>query len=177
VAGSSGLLALREEARLLKSRAFADSTKASYRTHLLTYLRFCIHYGVEPVPATQNTIICYTAHLARSLAPVSVNIYMNIVRILHEEAGLQNPLALNYEFNMVKRGLRRVKGVPPRQKAPITIPILIKLHGDVDFCLNSEKAFWCAILIGFFGFLRKSSLFPLSVATESGKRLNRGDVS
>jgi hypothetical protein len=82
----------------------------------MTFLRFCIFYDLDPVPAAQNTLACYVAHLARTMSPVSVSIYMNIIRILHEEAGLANPLSDNYEVTMIKRGLLRVKGAPPQPK-------------------------------------------------------------
>jgi hypothetical protein len=97
------------------------------------------------VPASQETLICYVAHLARSMLPSSVNVYLNIIRILHEEAGFENPLASNYELGMVKRGLLRARGVPPKQKASMTLEILIAMHKTMNFALNSEKAFWCAL--------------------------------
>jgi hypothetical protein len=172
-----GLNALLAEARVLKSQAFAVSTKASYRTHFMTFVRFCIFYGVKPVPALQSTIACYIAHLARTMAPVSVNIYLNIIRILHEESGLRNPLLDNYELAMIKRGLKRMKGAPPKQKAPMTVDILLKLYSTLDLRLASERAFWFAVLVGFFGYLRKSSLFPSSPAVKPLKRLCRRDVS
>ena len=155
-----------DEARILKSQAFAMSTKASYQTHLMTYVRFCIFYGLKPVLAAQTTIACYIAHLARTMAPVSVNIYLNIIRIMHEESGLRNPLLDNYELSMIKRGLQRTKGAPPKQKAPITPAILIKLYSTLNLRLASERAFWCAMLVGFYGYLRKSSLFPSSSTVE-----------
>jgi hypothetical protein len=114
----SGLAGLIQEAKRFKAGAFATSTKAAYRTHLQTYLRYCLFYDLEPVPATQQTLTCYVAHLARTMAPKSVDIYMNIIRIIHEEAGLANPLLMNYEVRMVKRGVTHEKGTPSKQKAP-----------------------------------------------------------
>lgn len=164
------------EARKYKAAAFAQSTQASYRTHLQTYLRYCLYYGLTPVPALQSTLSCYVAHLARSFAPKTVDIYLNIVRIIHEEAGLANPLLANYEIKMIKKGMARLKGVPSKQKAPVTVSLLLKLHTTLDLSLTSEIAFWAATLIGFYGYLRKSSLLPAGVDTPKNKRLCRGDV-
>jgi integrase len=172
-----GLQTLRCEARAFKSNAFAQATKKSYKSHLMTYLRFCFFYDLVPIPASQETLACYVAHLARTLKPVSVNIYLNIIRLMHVEAGFPNPLFENYELAMIKRGLLRARGEPPVQKAPLTVEILISLHKTVDFSLCSDRAFWCAMLIGFFGFLRKSSLIPASASVPLNKRLNRADVS
>jgi hypothetical protein len=165
------------EAKVFKSFAFASSTKKAYRTHMITFLRFCIYYGVAPVPVEQSTMACYVAHLARTMAPSSINIYLNIIRIMHEESGLVNPLKENYEVMMIKRGVNRVKGCPPKQKAPVTVDILIDLFQGLDLSKNSEKAFHCALLVGFFGFLRKASLFPAGVGVPVGKRLSRQDVT
>jgi hypothetical protein len=165
------------EARGYKSQALATSTKASYKTHHLTFLRFSIFYDLEPVPAAQFTIACYVAHLARTMSPVSVSIYMNIIRILHKEAGLVNPLSDNYEVTIIKRGLLRVKGAPPNQKDPMTPAILVRIYHTLDLSTNGDKAFWCAVLVGFFGFLRKASLFPHSPRVPPQKRLCKRDVS
>jgi hypothetical protein len=172
----AGLAGLAIEARKYKAAAFAQSTQASYRTHLHTYLRYCIFYGLVPVPAVQSTLTCYLAHLARSYAPKTVDIYMNIVRIIHEEAGVPNPLAENYEMKMMKKGLLRIKGLPPKQKAPVTVSLLLKIHATLDLSLTSDIAFLAATLVGFYGYLRKSSLLPAEIRTPKGKRLSRCDV-
>jgi hypothetical protein len=118
---------LLKEATAFKHSAFAESTKATYRTHLNSYLRFCLYFGRVPVPADQVTLKAYVAFLARSIKSSGINSYLNIVRIMHLEAGLVNPLCDNYELNMVKRGVARQLGSPPEQKLPITIDILCKL--------------------------------------------------
>jgi hypothetical protein len=173
----AGLAGLTQEAMNYKANAFATSTKAAYRTHLQTYLRFCIYYGLEPVPADKQTLTCYVAHLARTMAPQSIEIYLNIIRILHEEAGLPNPLVANYEVRMVKRGVAREKGKPAKQKAPITVAILTELYATLDLTKPPDVAFWAAVLVGFFGYLRKSSLLPAQINTPKAKRLSRADVT
>ena len=104
--------------------SFAKSTQAAYKTHLKTYLRFCCFYGCVAVPADQETLCCYVAFLARSLSPSSISGYLNIIRILHLDAGLANPLMDNWQLQLVKRGVTRLKGVPVKQKLPITIEML-----------------------------------------------------
>jgi integrase len=90
--------------------------------------------------------------------------------------GLANPLKDNYLLTMVKRGVARMKGVPPKQKDPMTVELLLALYNQVDFADNAEVAFWCALIVGFYGFLRKSSLLPASPSVPVGKRLSRVDV-
>ena len=103
------------------SAVFADSTKASYKSHANAYLRYCAYFGRTPVPANQDTLVGYVVFLARSLNPRSIPCYMNIIRILHVSAGLKNPLADNWEIQMLKRAIMRKQGIPLVQKEPITL--------------------------------------------------------
>ena len=125
------------------------------------FLCFCLYFGRCPVPATKETVIGYMVFLARTLNPSSIPSYMNIIKLLHDETGLPNPLAI-WELTMVKRGINRCLGRPPRQKLPITLEILTRIHDTLALSTNSALAFWAACLIAFFGFLRKSTLLPKS---------------
>lgn len=148
------------EAQSYIGKTFAESTKASYRAHLRAYLRFCIYFRLPPIPASQRTIMCYITFLARTLKPSSITSYINIIRILHLEAHLENPLEHNFMVNNLKKGIRRELGTPPKQKLPITCEILVDIFQKLNFHRNKDVAFWCACLLGFFGFLRKATLLP-----------------
>ena len=168
---------LREQARKYKQSAYATSTQKTYRCQLKCYLQFCIDFKLCPLPCKQETIICYTAFLASKMLPSSIANYLNIVRILHVEAGFSNPLAENFELTMLKRGIGRVKGVAPKQKHPITLEILLKIRSSVNFALPFDLAFWAVCVIGFFGFLRKSTLLPASSVLRGSKIITRGDIT
>ena len=159
----------------LKSAAFARSTRKTYHCQSQSYFRFCLNYGLQPVPASQDTIVSYMAFLSRSLAPNSVKGYMNAIRIIHLEAGFSNPLISNWEVNMIQKGISRLMGKPPKQKLPITIPILIDLLRSLTDH-PCDLAFRAACLIAFFGFLRKSTLLPVSEDLVQGKYIARSDV-
>jgi hypothetical protein len=153
--------AIRKECLQYKRAALADSTKATYKSMSVQYPRFCLYFGRRPVPATKKTILGYAVFLARTHNPSKVPPYLNIIKLLHDEAGLPNPLAV-WELTMVKRGINRCLGRPPRQKLPITLDILQKIYNTLDLSDNATLAFWAACLIAFFGFLRKSTLLPKS---------------
>lgn len=116
------------------------------------------------------------AYLARRLVASSIPNYMNVIRLLHLQAGFSNPLEDNFEVGLIRKGINREKGVPPLQKKPITLAILRKIHTCLDLSKPSELSFWAACLIGFMGFLRKSSLLPASGPFNPAKTLLRGDV-
>ena len=109
------------------------------------------------------------AFLARSLSPSSIASYLNIIRILHLDAGLANPLENNWELQMVRRGVARLRGVPVKQKLPITLALLRDIFPFLDhFSSSFDKSFWAAALIAFFGFFRKSTILPISAGAPGG---------
>jgi hypothetical protein len=166
-----------QEAKNFKRSYFALSTQKTYRSQLRRFLQFCLDFDCVPVPASQETLLCYAAYLACSLSASSIPNYLNVIRLLHLEAGLVNPLEGNFELNMLKRGIRRVKGVPPCQKEPITIEILRQMYGHLELAKPADLSFWSVALIAFFGFLRKSSVLPDSQNFDAKKTLLRSDVS
>ena len=116
-------------------------------------------------------------YLSRTLSASSIPAYLNIIRIMHEEYGCENPLT-NWELNMVKRGVLRCLGKPLKQKLAITPDILRKIHDTLNFNLAFHVSFWAACLVGFFGFLRKATLLPKSSSPEAiSKALCIKDVS
>ena len=166
---ASQLAVLSREVALYKGASYAKSTQAAYKTHLKTYLRFCCYNGCVPVPASQETLSCYVAFLARSLSPSSIASYLNIIRILHLDAGLANPLENNWELQMVRRGVARLRGVPVKQKLPITLALLRDFFPYLDHYSSSfDKSFWAAALIASFGFFRKSTILPISAGAPGG---------
>ena len=165
-AQSSDFKALTREVYEYKRATYAVSTKVTYGSQLLCYLRFCIYFGRPPIPVDQLTLLTYTAFLARGLKPSSIPPYLNIIRIIHCERGYPNPLQNNFELLCLKKGIARLHGTPAVQKLPITTDILLRVKSvlsDDSF----DKVFWSCLLIGFFGFFRKATLLPRS-ATNFG---------
>ena len=60
--------------------------------------------GYTPVPATSQVISRYATFLARSLKFSSIKQYMNIIRLLHLEWDLPNPLCNNFVVQQTMRG-------------------------------------------------------------------------
>ena len=71
---------------------FSDSTKACYRSMRNSYLRFCRQFNRTPVPADSTTVSIYCTYLARTLAATSISSYLNVIKLMHDELGLPNPL-------------------------------------------------------------------------------------
>ena len=141
---------------------FATNTRKAYRTHRNAYLRFCSILNIAPVPASTLHICMHAAYLARFLLPNSVCIYSNFIGILHRENGLNNPLLDNWTLSTVLRGIKRVKGVAPMPKLPMTLDILSFIHSQLNLRDSKQASFWAICLVSFFGLFRKSHLLPPS---------------
>ena len=139
-----------------------ESTKATYKSHLRAYLRFCIYFECDPVPINNTNLFLYAVFLACTLKPDSVRQYLNIVRLIHLESGLSNPLEGNYALRMLLRGIQKRKGQPPRQKLPITPSILKEIVTKLDLSDSFQATFWAVCLVAFYTFCRKSTLLPKS---------------
>ena len=127
------------------------------------YLRFCIYFGLRPVPASSQKVVAYTAFLARSLKPTSISAYLNYIRLLHLDNGFVNPLLNNFLLDSVKKGIKREKGLPSNQKLPITPSVLLDIYRQLDMKCNFDIAFWAACLVAFYSFLRKATLLPRNI--------------
>ena len=169
-------MALQGEVKQYKSVCYAESTKATYRSCLHAYLRFCLYFGLQPVPATKETLLAYLAFLARSLKPSSIPTYLNVIRLMHLEVGLPNPLD-DWEVSIVKKGILRTHGQPPKQKLPITPVVLKAMYNQLNLLDSLDRAFWCACLVGFYGYLRKSTLLPKTATQSTKHHLCCGDIS
>jgi hypothetical protein len=150
---------LRSEANAFRGAAFATTTKHTYHSQANCDFKFCQNYCLVPLPATQETLVLYIAYLARSLSANSVPGYMNVVRLLHLEAGFKNPLIDNWKIKSIQKGVSRLLGKPPKLKSPITVEILLDLFKTVKNTL-ADSAFWLTCLVAFYGFLSKSTVLP-----------------
>lgn len=76
----------------------------------------------------------------------------------------------------LRKGIRRELGTPPAQKLPITCEILVGIFEKLNFHRNKDIAFWCACVLGFFGFLRKATLLPKNQKDPTADCLLRKDL-
>lgn len=93
-----------------RANSFAASTFKTYSAQCSAFLQFCNELKISPVPLSQENLGRYIAFLSRRLCFNSVKQYLNIVRLMHLEAGLQNPLEKNWYVTSILKGVRRVKG-------------------------------------------------------------------
>lgn len=141
---------------------FAESTRRTYSSQLALFLQFCASLNISPVPISATDLGRYVAFLATKLSFSSVRQYLNVVRLIHMEAGHGNPLTDNWFLSTLMKGLRRKKGDATSQKLPITRDILQGILRLLNLDRSFDVTFWATCLVGFFSFFRKSNLLVQS---------------
>ena len=107
-------------------QTFAPSTQKTYKTQRETYLSFCLAMGYTPVPASTVVLCRYAVMLARTLKYTTIIKYLNIVRLLHLEWNITNPLQQNHQLDSVLKGIWRALGDTPTRKFPVDPPSINK---------------------------------------------------
>lgn len=150
--------------------AFAESTRRTYLSQQMLFLHFCASLNIAPVPISPDNLGCYIAFLANRLCYSSVRQYLNIVRLMHLDAGLTNPLSNSWYLSSILKGLKRHKGNFTHQKLPITWNLLHGIFEVLDLSRTFDLSFWAACLVAFFSFFRKSNLLVQSLKNFDPKK-------
>ena len=109
----------------------------------------------------------YTAFLGRTLSPASVRQYMNIIRIIHLDAALPNPLEMfHYHIQSILTGMKRSKGASQNYKHPLTPSHLIALRNKLQLNMAADAMFFAIVTTCFFGLLRIGNALPSSSPAE-----------
>ena len=169
-------LALHAEIEEFMLKTYSPNTTRAYSTHRRSYLAFCSVLGIPPVPVDPVGLCLYAAVLARTLKYTSIKQYMNVVRSLHLEWGLPNPLANNYQLSCVLRGIRRHIGDRPHRKSPLTPQLLLQFLSCLHLSGLADCALWAAMLLAFYGLLRIGSMLCSSLQCEHSRHVTLADV-
>jgi hypothetical protein len=154
---------LEHEALMVATRAFADSTALKYDSGQFYFARFLCAAGMQRYWLTWENrewvFTLYTTFLARSCAYKTIKGYLQGVRVLYMERDLGHPYQGLYKFGQHLKGLKRILGDATVPKLPITPFILCQIAARLRRGFTAlDLASFVAMLIGFFGMLRKANL-------------------
>ena len=128
--------------RWLREQVFASSTRMTYSSQSKFYLTFCQLANVCPVPLSVDNACRYITFLSHRLCFNSIKKYLNIVRIMHLEAGHSNPFHKSWHVDTLLKGTKRFLGASQKQKLPIAPAILLQIVGLVDLSSSLDITFW-----------------------------------
>jgi len=141
--------------------AIAPTTRRAYSAGERRYVQFCNLCHWSPLPASDAMLSNFAAHLANSVSPGTIQVYISAVRNWHLESGFPDPCADALLLRRVLRGIARTHGTEVKaRRLPITLPLLEQLVRACETTplLNTpdRSMLRCAMLTAFYGFLRCS---------------------
>jgi hypothetical protein len=176
---------LQQRAAAYQSQAYAQTSLKQVSTAMNSMTRFCEATGLWPDLRTgwsSATIALYVSFLAETVQHSTIRGYLSMgPRVFHLQRGLPwDSLVEDYFVQATLKGIRRHKGdARPNQKLALTVAHLMLIRRGLDPGRNlGHLAFWAALLVGFFGFLRKSNYLPEVRKDATGPHmLRRQDLS
>ncbi len=169
---------LKQQLQASQKAAFAEGTYKNLQIQWKLYLEFCKDYQLQPVPVSVEVLCLYCQFLSnRMKASETVKNYVNGVKVLHLLLDLPVGVFKSFEYHVTIRGIARLKQHQPKQAAPITVKMLKEMSKYVDKADPCHVVVWAAILVAFFGLLRKSNLVPDTADSfNPARQLCRGDI-
>ena len=126
-------------------------------------------------PATPHTMGLYAQFLSRSFAASSsIQNYISGVKKIHLMLGCEFPEA-SFELKLALKGIQRKNPHCPKQAAPITPLILLKIAKILDCQKPVDSVFWSLFLTAFFTLARKSNLVKTRSQKEA-RQVTRSDI-
>ncbi len=150
------LAAAHASARVYRSRAKADNTRAAYRSAVRAWCAWCDSHAVPPLPAAPRDVAAFlAAGRDRGQAGNTLKLRAAAIRFLHRAAGLPSPTD-TAEVSETMAGIRR-DAPNPKKKRAATLTVLREILAPIgeDFPGLRDRAL---LLVGFAGALRRSEL-------------------
>ena len=141
----------------------SSATRRAYQTDAADFTAWCESHGLEPLPASVDTIAAYLASLAKSgLKASTITRRCAGIRYLHRMAGFE-PSTSSEAIKAVLAGIRRSLGTAVTRKAPATAEAIRIMLNDIPNDLRGLRD-RALLLLGFAGALRRSELVALDVS-------------
>jgi site-specific recombinase XerD len=151
-----------EQVREFIRASKADNTLRGYQSDWRDFSTWCEAHGIHSLPAAPETVAAYIAECAGHLKPGSIQRRLNAITEAHKAVGLEPPTHGPIVVNTMK-GIRRLKGTAPEQKATTLIDDVRAMVDATDEGLIGARD-RALILLGFAGAFRRSELVGLDVA-------------
>lgn len=139
----------------------AENTLRGYQSDWRDFCGWCETQTVSPLPSTPETVASYIAECAGRLTVGSIQRRLNAITEAHRAVGLDSPTHTAIVRNCMK-GIRRMKGTAPVQKAPALTDDIRAMIPATDSGLIGVRD-RALVLLGFAGAFRRSELVALDV--------------
>ncbi len=147
---------------LLREMVREFAAKATVRAYRSDWAEFCPwadHRGLEPLPASPETVALYLVELAEVAKASTIDRRLSSISQAHRAAGHLSPTG-SARVQAVSTGIRRVHGAGVDQTVPITVAILRRMLEVAPPGLSGTRD-RALLLVGFAGALRRSEIVAL----------------
>ena len=142
----------------------AEATRRGYRSDFAGFARWCETRGVEPLPASPDTLAAFLADRATAAGdkPSTLSRKMAAIRYAHRLRGAPSPTD-DERVSAVMRGIRRTKGAAPNRKAAATVERIKAMIATIPADTLRGKRDRALLAFGMAGAFRRSELVALRV--------------
>ena len=166
---------LRLQNRATQSFKYTKQSAANVTSGIRQYMYFTLHYKLKPLPASQDTLVCFLEFMARTSGYQHLKHLLSSVKFLHQALDLPCP-SESFQLDMTLQGLKRRLARVPFRVLPLTPTILRSMFRHLDMNKLEDRSLWCSYLCSFYGLLRKSSAVPESSKYSIQKILVRRNI-
>ena len=165
-----GLQERRGEWANVQDLCWSVNTHKARRSQWRRYDRFCMDYGLIPLPASTETVCLYITYLARSCCYVTIKNYISGLWALHDYWGTPHVDPSVFLIKSTMTGAKRLLGCETVQAEPLSPQDMIKLYKCLDISNPKDLQLWCALTVAYRCLLRVSHI------TTSPHTIKAGDV-
>lgn len=140
--------------------SLAASSQKAYCSSQAAFARFCQSLQMPVMPAGEQLLLLYVAHLSQRVRHGTARSYLSAIRHMHLAAGFVDPLKDAPRLELALKGLRRRKPRAGDTRLPIT-PLILSVLGRT--LVQSGDGYdhlllWAACCLVFFAFMRSGEL-------------------
>ncbi|WP_324680737.1 tyrosine-type recombinase/integrase [Hymenobacter sp. GOD-10R] len=141
----------------------AANTAKAYAGDLKRFGAWCMAHGLEPLPASVDTLAGFVTHLAQTGKKVAtIQRHCAAVSKAHALRGLDSPTD-DKKFKILLEGISRVKGVRQKQAPAFTLAAFKRIVKSIDAQTVAGQRDKVILLLGFSGAFRRSELSALNI--------------
>lgn len=156
------LQALRERAAGYVRGSVAANTAKAYRSDWRHFATWADGYGIDPLPASPETVALYFSDIAETHKPATITRRMAAIKANHEAAGYVSPTGAA-SVRKVLAGIRRDVGTAQRRAHALTVEDVQRIVRELAPAGTLGARDRALVLVGFGGAFRRSELVGIQV--------------
>ena len=141
----------------------APNTAKAYAGDLRRFGAWCAEHGLEPLPASVDTLAGFVTHLAETGKKVAtIQRHCAAVSKAHALRGIDSPTD-DKKFKVLMEGIARLKGIRQKQAPAFSLALFKRTVKHIDEKTLAGMRDRVVLLLGFTGAFRRSELAALNV--------------